>query len=451
MDVDIPTQSMVRVGGSKTKCTDRTSMLHLSDQRGGYRLTRDSYSIIDQFRTNAQAVSSELKTAFDCYNGAVFGWKDVAEYLEFCDETFHRALLVPTEAGNWSRAGVQTDYLYKRWAKGHDAGVFKQKIPADMQFPWNLSRQERESHIGRWQSAMVEELAASVERLATSFNKIQQEIDIQFSESDRNTLSQKTIIGCTTTGAAKYSRLIRAARPDIVLVEEAGEILESHVLTALAPTVKQIILIGDHKQLRPKINNYALSVEKGDGFDLNRSLFERLIMQGAAHTTLRKQHRMAREISCFPRALTYPELLDGPNTGERPRILGLRNRVIFLNHGKQEENDKSLKDDRDPTSKDSKRNVFEAEMVLRCVKYLGQQGYSNDKIAVLAPYLGQVRVLQDLLQKNQNVPQLSDMDKMELLRAGLISEAAAKMDRKPLRLSTIGMLVFVDILQSLAF
>jgi len=89
--------------------------------------------------------------------------------------------------------------------------------------------------------------------------------------------------------------------------------------------------------------------------------------------------------------------------------------------------------------KESKKNLFEADMVLRCVKYLGQQGYSNNQIVVLAPYLGQIRVLQQLLRENQHDPELSEMDKMELIRAGLISEAAAKLDKKPLRLSTVGM------------
>lgn len=41
--------------------------------------------------------------------------------------------------------------------------------------------------------------------------------------------------------------LIRAARPSVLLVEEAGEILESHVLTALSDGVEHVILIGDHK------------------------------------------------------------------------------------------------------------------------------------------------------------------------------------------------------------
>lgn len=53
--------------------------------------------------------------------------------------------------------------------------------------------------------------------------------------------------GCTTTAAAKYREDINAAEPDILLVEEAGEILESHILTAMGRSTKQLILIGDHQ------------------------------------------------------------------------------------------------------------------------------------------------------------------------------------------------------------
>ena len=446
MDVGIPSSAMVRVGGSKNKCTDRTAPLHLSEQRREYRATWEAKHIIGNMKADAAETSIDLGNFFDAYLNASLAWKEISEYLQFSVRLCYDALLVPSagEDSGWRQAGkrgkqVGPDYLYQRWIKGEDPGIFRKGVAPKSDFMWNMSRPEREQLLNKWKAAITGELVGSVESLVADFNKIQEQIDNQFKEADRTTLMQKTVISCTTTGAAIYSSLIRAAKPDVVLVEEAGEILESHILTALARTVKQVILIGDHKQLRPKINNYTLSVEKGDGFDLNCSLFERLIKQGATHTTLHKQHRMAKEISCFPRALTYPELLDGPNTHDRPLIRGVQDRVIFVNHGRQEESDKSIKDRRDPTMKESKKNLFEADMVLRCVKYLGQQGYSNNQIVVLAPYLGQIRVLQQLLRENQHDPELSEMDKMELIRAGLISEAAAKLDKKPLRLSTVGM------------
>lgn len=49
----------------------------------------------------------------------------------------------------------------------------------------------------------------------------------------------------TTTGAAKFNFLVHAAQPEIVIVEEAAEVLEAHLLASLVPSTKQLILIGE--------------------------------------------------------------------------------------------------------------------------------------------------------------------------------------------------------------
>lgn len=43
----------------------------------------------------------------------------------------------------------------------------------------------------------------------------------------------------------------------MVLVEEAGQVLEAHVLGSLVPSIQHLILIGDPLQLRPTLNNYC--------------------------------------------------------------------------------------------------------------------------------------------------------------------------------------------------
>jgi superfamily I DNA and/or RNA helicase len=42
-----------------------------------------------------------------------------------------------------------------------------------------------------------------------------------------------------------------------MLVEEAGQVLEAHILGSLVPSVEHMILIGDPLQLRPTLNNYG--------------------------------------------------------------------------------------------------------------------------------------------------------------------------------------------------
>lgn len=109
------------------------------------------------------------------------------------------------------------------------------------------------------------------------------------------------------------------------------------------------------RQLRPKVNNYDLTVEKGDGFDLNRSLFERLVLGGYPHTQLKVQHRMRPEFSALIRLLTYPDLVDAPKTKNRANVRGLQNNLVLINHD-QLENEVAAEERRDMSAKSSKQN-----------------------------------------------------------------------------------------------
>lgn len=437
----IPENAMVRLGSKST--ADTESML-LSKQNNRIPFHKNGLGgLVDCLKSERNGLSDELDDVFDHYNKYVPSFETILEYLEFTDDcaAFHQAFTIPTDTQGWKRVGgkgkeVGPDYLFKRWRVGGNPGIFTKQVPKECEFVWDMNRQQREEHQARWIEAMILERVDEVAEVVRKMDDTQDELDSLFSEGKIATLRSRRIICCTTTAAAMNMKLLRSAEPDVLLVEEAGEILESHTLTALAPSVKQLISIGDHKQLRPKVKNYALTVEKGDGYDLNMSLFERLVKSGFKHTTLRKQHRMHPDISIFPRALTYPDLRDGPKTHAREPIRGLRDRVIFINHEHPETADTDLMDRMEPGVSGSRRNQFEALHILRTVRYLAQQGYGTDKMVVLAAYLGQVRLLRDTLAK-ENDPVLNDLDASDLIRAGLITQAASKVHKRPLRISTI--------------
>ena len=191
------------------------------------------------------------------------------------------------------------------------------------------------------------------------------------------------------------------------------------------------------RQLRPKINNYEFTVEKGTGYDLNRSLFERLVLKGFPHQTLANQHRMRPEISALVRALTYPELLDHSSTIDRPSIRGVQSNVIFVNHEHPEIEEPHIGDRSDSGSTSSKQNVYEVEMVVKILLHLKRQGYENRNIVVLTPYLGQLSKLREAL-KNEGDPVLSDMDASDLKKAGILDPGSIKNPQQGVRLATIG-------------
>jgi hypothetical protein len=165
------------------------------------------------------------------------------------------------------------------------------------------------------------------------------------------------------------------------------------------------------------------------------SLFERLIQQGHSYTTLGEQHRSLPEISFFTRRLAYEHLEDHPKTLQRSKVKGLKKRVVFVHHENHED---VLPQTGDRRPGESKRNAFEAKMVLKTVRYLNQQGYTSKNMVVLTPYLGQLSLLRQQLS-NDHDPWLNDLDSYELTRAGLMSPVAAQLGKQPLRLSTIGL------------
>ncbi|OQE96191.1 hypothetical protein PENNAL_c0001G04155 [Penicillium nalgiovense] len=234
------------------------------------------------------------------------------------------------------RAGrALKNLLYARWIRNQDAEVYSDLLPTHCRDIWKLDPKIREEKDRSWKKALLGEQAESLSVSISLFDKCQNRLSAILREKNREILKSKQIIGCTTTAAAIYSEDFRHASPGIVLLEEAGENLESHVLTAMTPETKHLILIGDHQQLRPNINSYNLSVEKGDGYDLN------------------------------PRGLCEGDIFHHQNPED---VFG------------------EVSDRRDTNSKGSKRNVFEADIVLKIVKYLGRQGYGTDKLVVLTSF-----------------------------------------------------------------
>ena len=146
---------------------------------------------------------------------------------------------------------------------------------------------------------------------------------------------------------------------------------------------------------------------------------------------------MRPEISALIRKSTHPDLVDAPSTKSRPDIHGLRDNIVFISHNHPEDEDTRLADRRDLGLNTSKRNTHEAQMVLRIVPYLAQNGNGSEKLVVLTPYLGKLYNLQDVL-KSENDPVLNDFDSFDLVKAGLMPTAAANIGRNPLRLATIG-------------
>lgn len=170
--------------------------------------------------------------------------------------------------------------------------------------PWRLPLEQRWRLYRLWHRRLMERLGRDLAPAVQEFTAASERLAEVDSVRDLEIFSQAKVIAMTTTGAARCSELLRRLAPGVVLVEEAAEIPEQHVLAALTPHCRHLVLIGDHCQLRPKPNAHALART----FHTDVSLFERLVRAGVHHCMLNVQHRMRPEISSLMVPHFYPQL-----------------------------------------------------------------------------------------------------------------------------------------------
>ncbi|CUE74577.1 Hypothetical protein, putative [Bodo saltans] len=216
-------------------------------------------------------------------------------------------------------------------------------------------------------------------------------------------LRRHRIIGATTTGAATYVSALRLLRPKVVIVEEAAEVLECQVLSCLPDSVEHLILVGDHKQLQPKVEQEMILGRKKH---LSVSLMERLVRIDAPYVTLTTQRRMHPEISFFTKDYykypTHPkdkavDVVDHPSTTLRevPKGVADDRRIIFVAH---DGSTPSQCEQENPGLK-SKFNSYEAELAVAIAEWLIRHNPTMS-VTILAPYSGQVIKTIEFAKKN---------------------------------------------------
>ena len=247
LEYDIPDKSIVRLGGRSNQATDH---LALNKQPRG-RFHYD-WEEIKKLRSTASSRESSLRNHFDTLLD--IGDRNLFVYLEHKYDEFYDAFYVPWETEDgMTRVGrngqaIDSKYLFSRWTRGQDAGVLSGEPHVQASaWIWGMSRSARQQLLDKWRHELITDELELICVSGKSYNTLQDKIKQQFASATVATLQQKRIIACTTTGAAIYADTLERVGPQVLLVEEAGEILESHILTALSHNVDQMILIGDHK------------------------------------------------------------------------------------------------------------------------------------------------------------------------------------------------------------
>lgn len=198
--------------------------------------------------------------------------------------------------------------------------------------------------------------------------------------AEREILNNADVVCCTCVGAGD-PRLSKMKFRN-VLIDESTQSAEPECMIPLVLGCKQVVLVGDHKQLGPVIMN-----KKAAKAGLNQSLFERLVNLEHKPTVLEIQYRMHPCLSDFPSNIFYDGKLQNGVTAESrlrkdidfPWPLVDTPMMFWTNLGQEEIS----------ASGTSYLNRTEASNVEKAITRFFKAGVKPADIGVITPYEGQ--------------------------------------------------------------
>ena len=213
-------------------------------------------------------------------------------------------------------------------------------------------------------------------------------------------LKQARIIAMTCTHAAmKRADFCRLGfKFDNLVMEESAQVLEVETFIPMVlqqgegalKRLKRVVLIGDHNQLPPVVQNLALQKHS----NLEQSLFTRFVRLGVPYIELNAQGRARPSIAALYR-WRYAALGDLDHVRERPEYkaanAGFTHEFQFVDVP-----DFNGAGETEPTPH-FLQNLGEAEYVVTVYQYMRLLGYPADRITILTTYNGQKALLRDVV------------------------------------------------------
>ncbi|KAI9664287.1 MAG: hypothetical protein M1829_005842 [Trizodia sp. TS-e1964] len=283
--------------------------------------------------------------------------------------------------------------LNEPWTGRHDDALTSAVIKriSETQDLWMVPVQYRGSVYCLYQRQLKQKITQAIRNLSVFYMEAAHRLKMGKWQTDSAIIKQEArVIGMTTTGLSKYRGLVASLLPRTILIEEAAETMESFVMASCFESVEQLILVGDHQQLRAHCSLHDL---ESSPFNLGISMFERLVTNGVEFSSLNKQRRMIPEIRQNLMSI-YPNLEDHESVLDHLPVPGMGGvNSYFFSHNWAEGTDDHA----------SKFNPQEAEFIAGFYNYLIGNGMHGHQITILTFYHGQRKAI---LRSLRSIPGL---------------------------------------------
>ena len=254
--------------------------------------------------------------------------------------------------------------------------------------------------------------------------------------SIKSTLSEARIIVATTSTMNSRSALFNIKHFDLVIIDEASQILEPNIVGILTArqeegrAIDRFILVGDHKQLpavvqqqgEADVENTSSVLENIHLSSCANSLFERLILteRAAGRTdfigTLHKQGRMHPDIADFANRKFYAK--------EQLECVPLAHQLeteLSYNEESEDALDNALKAHRMifiPSMPCKQLNISEkvntdeariiADLLRRLYRQMSKDFNPQKSVGVIVPYRNQIAMIRKEIERLE-IPALEDI------------------------------------------
>ncbi|XP_068674039.1 3'-5' exoribonuclease HELZ2-like [Montipora foliosa] len=226
----------------------------------------------------------------------------------------------------------------------------------------------------------------------TSNSKVE-EYRTLIGEAEKWALQRVHIVLCTCA-AAGGPRIATSCNIQQCIVDECGMCLEPESLVPMACSgARQVVLIGDHKQLQPVIQDQVAKT-----LGLSVSMFERL--SGKA-LMLELQYRMHDKICRFPSTYFYGKKLKTdrsvPNSVPLQSFWPENSSPMAFCHVEGEEEASAIKTSQ--SNAHSKANMKEVRKVVQVARLFARKGVRPADVVILTPYREQQNRISTALRK----------------------------------------------------
>eukprot|EP01039_Chlorochromonas_danica_P009656 gene9656-10676_t len=408
--------------------TDDIPVQHLQDRNGA--IDQDELSLGEEMLLeDDEQVSHNHPQEWNVSSGAEFEEEDLENDNDKERQELYRSDDESEEEDEFELSALIREKNERiRLLNSND---FQQKVVACRRWTWEMTAADRRQAA----QELLLFVGGVLNYLLSASSAVVDEHRKARANANAVTLRSADVIGATVVGMTKRLPAIRAAGPFAILVEEACEVMEATLISALAiESLNKVELIGDHRQLPASISqnwyHFEITVPQ-----LKKSLFERLVEvnrssgqsnANALCSILDVQRRMRPYLADLTRGhyKDLTQIIDHRITKER--LIGdcaysknndmhgsrlfkqvMEVRSSWADRGIQMPcltqnlffwdilNNSQSK----PKAGLSACNETEAKAVARMVKFMKLCGIPDKSITVLTPYKGQKRLIIEKLRE----------------------------------------------------